>query len=158
MRKGETMALANMTQAETDKYNREHCKHIADELHEYALGHLWKCDECGEVFNECDHEGWTDLDPCPLCHDEDARFEQQSVYDWLEDALSIESYTMDANGEYKGAEVCVTWGGPGIYVDTVRGMVNLYWWGDEAHYPLSDTAVGGLDEVLEEYFQMAKCG
>jgi hypothetical protein len=52
----------------------------------------------------------------------------------------------------------VAWGGPGIYVDTVRGMVNLYWWGDEAHYPLSGEAVAGLDEVLEEYFQMVKAG
>ena len=44
------MALAGMTQEQTNKENRDHCKRIAETLELYANGDAYKCPECGEVY------------------------------------------------------------------------------------------------------------
>ena len=156
------MTLANMTQEETNKRNREYCKYIADGLELIAYGQAYKCTECGEVI-DCEEyaeqeelydaitEG--DICTCPRCK-EKAEFEQMSIYEWLEDTLDIQ-YTINADMSYYAGRVMVTCGGPNIYVDTLYNAVRLFWWGDRAEYELSRTACDALDECLEELYQ---CG
>ena len=117
------MALANMTQAETNEYNRKHCMEIADRLDAIAHGDMYMCPECGE---------WNSLEEI------------------------ITEYIIGANDhEYRGCKICVAWGGPSIYIDTCRGEVALYWWGDNARYDLSTDAVNALDECMREFYE---CG
>ena len=150
------MALANMTQEETNKRNRETCAYIAHNLEMVASGQLVRCDECGEVFdlyNDVDEE-WEHGDACPHCGEE-CYPEQLSIYEWLDEALDI-TYTMSSDGEMLGACVMVACGGPNIYVNTHECEVQLFWWGDKASYPIHRDACDALDDALREYFEYAK--
>lgn len=153
------MTLANMTQAQTDRHNTEHCKSIADTLEMIAQGALYVCPECGEYVNINDHEDDADLFDaiytgdeirCPECA-EVTYLEQVSMYDWLGDALDYE-YTIGADRSYRGCRVMVAFGGPTIYVNTMTEQVELYWWCDRATYPISREAVNELDACMEELY------
>lgn len=70
-----------------------------------------------------------------------------SAFDYLQDALDIE-YIVNSKGEYLGARVLVAFGGPNIWIDTRRGMIDGYWWSDKASAQFTDNL--GLDDALSE--------
>ena len=125
----------------------EMCKGIAEELEKFAAGEMFKCEECGHIAEpgedgECENCGSTEL-------------EALGVYDWLEDVLDIE-YTISGRGEYLGARVMVTCGGPNIYVNTRAGRVELFWWGDRADWAIEPDAVEALDQIMCEEFEILR--
>jgi hypothetical protein len=69
-------------------------------------------------------------------------------FDWLADALDIQ-YIINSDRTFRSARVLVAFGGPNIWVDFSRGMVELWWGGDyaKAHF-YSDPM--GIEEALEE--------
>jgi len=73
--------------------------------------------------------------------------EPVSAFDYLQDALDIE-YIVNKDGGYLGARVLVAFGGPNIWVDTRRGVVDGVWWGERASAPFEDGI--GLDDALSE--------
>lgn len=70
-----------------------------------------------------------------------------SAFDYLQNALDIE-YIVNGKGEYLGARVLVAFGGPNIWVDTRRGIVEGAWWGKHATASFKDGL--GLDDALSE--------
>jgi len=154
------MALAGMTQEQTNEENRNHCKRIAEDLELYASGSAYKCPCCREVFDhddiaESEHEnaGGITCYTCPHCNEEieESDLEAVSLYDYFEDCLDIE-YRCDAQREYRSVQIMVTCGGPNIFIDTATKQVELYWWGDRASYPISYDAVDAVDAWAEEYW------
>lgn len=89
-------------------------------------------------------EGIVDPDWSP--EDNDNNADEPSAFDWLEGALDIE-YIVNSKREYLGARVLVAFGGPNIWVDTKRGVVEGYWWNEKATASFKDNI--GLDEALE---------
>lgn len=73
--------------------------------------------------------------------------ETVSAFDYLQNALDIE-YIVNGKGEYLGARVLVAFGGPNIWVDTRRGIVEGAWWGEHATASFEDSI--GLDDALSE--------
>lgn len=73
--------------------------------------------------------------------------EEMSAFDYLQDALDIE-YIVNGRGDYLGARVLVAFGGPNIWVDTRKGIVEGYWWSDKATTEFQDNI--GLNEALAE--------
>lgn len=73
--------------------------------------------------------------------------EYLSAFDYLQDALDIE-YIVNRDGKYLGARVLVAFGGPNIWIDTRRHMVDGYWWQEKASAPFQDEI--GLDDALAE--------
>ena len=73
--------------------------------------------------------------------------EVQTAYDYLQDVLDIQ-YIVNGKGEYLGARVLVAFGGPNIWVDTQRGIVEGFWWGDYATASFEDGM--DLDDALSE--------
>lgn len=153
------MALAGMTQEQTNQENREHCKRIAEEVEAYASGEYYKCPECGELIqfddlDELEHDttdgGTCYVLPCG-CETTDEP-EQMSLYDCFADCYDIE-YRCGSDREYRSVRIMVACGGPNIYIDTASKRVELYWWTDRADYPLSYTAVEAIDEWAEEYWR-----
>ena len=145
------MALANMTQEETNKYNREHCKAIADTLEAITDGRLYKCPECGEyvednnLFCECGC-------PVDLIGTEDSDgWEMVTFYDYFENALDVD-YITNSKKEYKACRIMIAFGGPNIYVNTWEKQVELHWWTDHASFYLSNDTCDAIDEWAEEYF------
>lgn len=102
---------------------RAQCKRIADEIGtgNYDMGD-WELEEWGG--------------PC-AAH-------------YLSDALDME-YTVSSRGDYLGSRVCVTFGGPNIYIDTRNRKVQGYWGGDYVERSYSRDALG-LDDYLEDTF------
>lgn len=82
-----------------------------------------------------------------LDENENEDSERFTAFDYLQDCLDIE-YIVSSSGEYRGARVLVAFGGPNIWVDTKRGIVEGAWWGDHATASFTDNI--GLDEALEE--------
>lgn len=75
-----------------------------------------------------------------------------SAYDWLEDALDI-IYSVDADRSYRGARVCIGYGGPNVWVDTNTNALEVYWGGRATRY-LPSQFIDYLDEALEELWNM----
>jgi len=63
----------------------------------------------------------------------------------LEDALDIE-YIISSTGEYLGARVLVTCGGPTIWVNTRTNTIEGTWWSDS--YDLAFEDPFGIDDYL----------
>lgn len=146
------MALANMTQEETNKYNWEHCKRIAEDLEEYASGNIYRCPECGQHCNmEEENENGDTIYKCSCGCITEYEPEQLTLYDWAEDILDIE-YRCNSRKEYRSARILVACGGPNIYIDTASERVELYWWTDRASYDIGRDTAAALDEWAEEYF------
>ncbi len=148
------MALANMTQEETNQHNRNHCKSIAETLEEYVNGEVFRCPECGEhcSMEEVENENGDTVYKCSCGCISEYEPEQMSVWDWAEDILDIE-YRVDSYKELRSVQIMVAFGGPNIYVDTATKSVELYWWGDRASYPISYDAAAALDDWADEYWR-----
>lgn len=149
--------LANHTQEQTDRENREHCRRIAEEIELIAAGNAVRCPVCGE-FVELDEgrendDGGT-LHTCPECGAEYAEddAEPASLYDYFADALDIEYTVGSREHDFRGVRIMVACGGPNIYVDSMARAVKLYWWTDRAEYPLLSEAVEALEEFGEELY------
>ena len=72
------------------------------------------------------------------------------AFDYLQDALDIE-YIVNSKREYLGARVLVAFGGPNIWIDTRRGIVEGFWWGDYAKATFKDNI--DLNDALETLWQ-----
>lgn len=72
--------------------------------------------------------------------------EPYTAYDYLEEALDIQ-YIVNSDRSYRGARVLVCFGGPNVWVDTERMMVDGTWWMDT--YSATFTDELGLDEALQ---------
>lgn len=70
---------------------------------------------------------------------------------WLDDVLEIRRlYTQD--GDFHGARILVTFGGPNIWIDTFRQCVEGYWWQDraESFYRWDEMGLHGYLEAAGE--------
>lgn len=152
------MALAGMTQEQTNKENRDHCKRIVENLELYASGCAYKCPECGEVYEIDEDHGFTQINngthyKCPCCKEEifESDLEAVGIWDYMSDVLDVE-FSVSNKKEYRSVRIMVACGGPNIFIDTASKEVELYWWTDSASYPLSSDAVDAIDEWAEEYW------
>lgn len=132
----------------TDTYteNRNHCKHIAEELEAYYNGYMWKCDDCGEVF-------YAEEEPeiCPSC-EEETNFENLSLWDWYAETDFYDmEYHISGDGTLRGVTLMVACGGPNIYINTKACEVQLYWWTDKASYPIDRAVCEEIDNIAGEY-------
>jgi hypothetical protein len=74
-------------------------------------------------------------------------YDEPCAADYLADALDIE-YIISSAGEYLGARVLVTFGGPNIWINTRTGTVEGAWWMDRFNASFTDGL--GLDDFLSE--------
>ena len=80
---------------------------------------------------------------------EDEEPRQETASDWMESVYDIEWITYQ-DKTYKSARLMVAGGGPSIWVNLQRNVVQGYWWGDYCEHHFSDQI--GLDQYLEEIF------
>ena len=72
-----------------------------------------------------------------------------TAHEWCEDVYDIEWITHQ-DKTYKSARLMVAGGGPNIWVNLQRKVVQGYWWGDYCEHHFTDNL--GLDEYLEEMY------
>ena len=80
---------------------------------------------------------------------EDITAGKEDANEWMEDVYDIEWITYQGK-TYKSARLMVAGGGPSIWVNLQRNVVQGYWWGDYCEHHFSDQI--GLDEYLQEIF------
>ena len=133
--------------------NRKHCENIAKDLEAYASGNLYRCPECGEVI-EWDNDQYNEETVAYTCQECDTTFEEHelealSLYDYFEDCYDIE-YRVGSDRQLRSVQVMVACGGPNIYIDTASRAVELYWWGNNASYPIDSDVCDEIDYYFEE--------
>lgn len=125
--------------------NTANCKSIVDDLESIVNVELFT-DENGDLY---------DLKKIDKCvqdeYIERMELEEYSLYDYFEDVLDIK-YLVDSQREYAGIELLVAFGGPNIYVSTISGKVELFWWGDYASWNIPGYVQDALNEFGEELF------
>ena len=75
--------------------------------------------------------------------------EPYTAFDYLAEALDIH-WILNNDRTYRGARVLVAFGGPNIWIDTSKNIIEGYWWGDYAKCSFDDNI--GLDDCLAELF------
>lgn len=148
----ESNVIEGATQPKQRDENRDQCKSISDDLDKYVDGIVHTCPDCQSKIEIPETVG--DKFKCPCCGEvhEIEEFEQLGLYDYFDgDVLDID-FTVNYQKEYKAVRICVAWGGPSIYIDTLSGNVELYWWTERASYRLRSDVIDALDEWAEEYF------
>jgi hypothetical protein len=76
---------------------------------------------------------------------------EYTLYDYFEDALDIE-FRISSRKELQSVEICVTCGGPNIYIDTKTKAVELYWGNTHCDMPLSRAATEVINGYAEELY------
>ena len=119
------------------------CQWIVEKLEALASGKLYD-EETGEFVDDEGQQGsFTELD--------DNRY--TDLYNYIADNLGIRITTSLEGSEYYGAEICVAWGGPNIYIETSDSYVRGYWGSDRAEVPLSYSARDKIDDIIDEWRQ-----
>ena len=125
----------------------QHCKAIADELLKVVNGELYTTEDGDEIDT-------ARIDPSVLDeYLERMEAEPVTMWEYFSDCLDVD-YLIDSNFDYKGVRVLVTCGGPNIYVSTITGKVELYWWTDRGEFYLEREVIDSIDEVFSEYYEM----
>lgn len=126
---------------ETETENEEEENTMMSELKKYVDGirdelkALYELDITDEERDEREENG----EPC-------------SLYDYFSDVLDIE-YTIDSRGEYLGARVYVTLGGPNVWIDTREGYVKGAWGTDRKESWIPSEINGEIDDIFREYYE-----
>ena len=76
--------------------------------------------------------------------------QEGDVFDFIDDVLDIR-FILNSKREYVGAELCVAFGGPTIWVDLVNRQVKGYWW-DEQWVRSYDHDNLGLEDVVSDLY------
>ena len=77
--------------------------------------------------------------------------EAYDLYSYFNDALDIE-YTIDSRGEYLGAKIYVTLGGPNIWIDTREGYVKGAWGTEREESWIPSEICDEINSIFEEYY------
>lgn len=131
------------------KENQEHCKYIAENFEKYTSDDYIRCNDCCELIPQ-------DSDKCPDCGaeiDSDDKHYLDAI-DYLEDCLDVQAIRngLDRDAEIIGARILVAWGGPNIWVDTLRGVVTLDWWTDHSECYIDRAACDEFNDQLNSYW------
>ena len=79
------------------------------------------------------------------------RGDNADLWDYFRDVLDVE-YRVSSRGEYRGAYIWVTLGGPNIYIDTFAGVIRGAWGSDRDEVWLPSEICAEIDAIFEEYF------
>lgn len=112
-------------------------------------------DELETVYNGdmvADEDGCVDGTDYGLCEGDSVDF--WSFFTEPSNEVYDVAYTVGGDGEYRGVRLMVACGGPNIYIDTNRGIVEGCWWTDHAESWLPSEVCEEIDLVWSDFYQM----
>ena len=97
------------------------------------------CTECGAVLGKSSF--------CSEC--EIRNPDTLSGSDYISDVLDV-NWVLDFDRNFKGARLLVAFGGPNIWIDTSKQMVEGHWWGGSftAYYSRDEMDINGTCSEL----------
>lgn len=115
-----------------------------------------------ELYDYCDHiakEIFALYDGLDISDDEREEMEQNgeatSLYDYFDNALDI-AYTIGSDMGFRSVRIAVTLGGPNVYVDTGRGVVEGFCGTEHAERWLPSEICEEINSIFEEMFSLAR--
>ena len=79
--------------------------------------------------------------------------EEGTAMDYLSDVLDIH-YVVTSDRQYRSARVCIAFGGPTAWINTRTGQLEVTWWSEPVYRNLPGDFIDGLDDALEELWEM----
>lgn len=128
-----------MTEYTTDSQLNANCFSIAEELEAHANSRAYTDEDGDVVILDGDDEPTDEM-------------EYRGLYDFINDALDVE-ITRGLSGDYRGAKLYMTVGGPTIWVDTQTGFVEGRWATDSCSKWVDSDAIDELNEAIEELIE-----
>jgi len=89
---------------------------------------------------------WVEVIEGAIDYDETDGYED--IFDYLAQSFLDITYTVSGDGRLLGAEVLVAFGGPTIYINTMRGAVEGFWGTERLSMSYNDT-IGLEDWIIE---------
>lgn len=86
-------------------------------------------------------------------NDEDSPYDEAGGMDYLQDVLDIQ-YVVSGDRTYRGARICIAFGGPTAWINTMTSQLEVAWWSATEYRELPREFVSGLDTALEELWEM----
>ena len=109
------------------------------------------CESIRTELEELYNNDWTD-------EERDQRQEDGEpcdLYDYFSDALDVE-YTISSKGDFLGASIWVTIGGPSIWIDTRENEIKGRWGSDAVNIWLPSEISNEIDNIFEEQYNCIK--
>ena len=79
--------------------------------------------------------------------------QELGAYDYLEGILDIQ-YIVNSDRTYRGARVCIAFGGPTAWINTQSGQLEVAWWSAPEYRRLPGDFIDALDDALSELWDM----
>lgn len=128
-----------MTEYTTNTHLAASCNLIAEGIEAHANSRAYT-DENGDiVILDSDDEPTDEM-------------EYRGMYDFINDAIDIE-VIQGLSGDYLGAKLYMTVGGPTIWVYTQTGFVEGRWATDSCSKWVDSDAIDALNEAIEELIE-----
>ena len=135
--------------------NRDLIKKYADEIEAYTSGDLYRCFDCGKMFNAAEAEDEDCRIFCPHCKKEQNKqqMEQITISDYSEN-ISNYDYLIDSKFNYLGVKIYLIISNSNIWVDTQKQSLFLHWDGKKEKYMLSGDACDEIDDYFNEIYNL----
>ena len=78
-----------------------------------------------------------------------------NMYDYFNDVLDVE-YTISSRGDYLGAHIWITLGGPNIWIDTRYNKIKGRWGTDSVDVWLPSEISNEIDSIFEEFYNCTR--
>jgi len=127
-----------------NQHLKNHVKAIADDMH----------NGIEEQFCDCCSEFQPDCEVCPTCEVPTTKLQMDGMT-YLQDALDINYLVSSDLKVMQGARILVAFGGPNIWVDTTKGLVEGYWGGDSATASFHEDPMG-VEMAASDLFWSAR--
>ena len=129
-----------MTEYSTYSHLNETCTSIAEEIEAHANSRAYTDEDGNVVILDSDDEPTDEM-------------EYRGLYDFISEAFDVE-ITRSLSGDYRGAKLYMTVGGPAIWVDTQNGTVEGRLFGcDSCSKWVDSDAIDALNEAIEELIE-----
>lgn len=128
-----------MNEYNTDSHLNAICTIIAEELEAHANGRAYTDEDGNLVILDSDDEPTDDM-------------EYRGLYDLISDAFDVK-ITRGLSGDYRGAKLYMTVGGPAIWIDTQTGFVEGRSVGYSCSKWVDSDAIDALNEEIEELIE-----
>ena len=79
--------------------------------------------------------------------------EEGTAMDYLSDVLDIQ-YLVSSGRQYRAARICIAFGGPTAWINTQTSQLEVAWWSATEYRDLPREFVEGLDDAIEELWEM----
>ena len=125
---------------DTKEELKEMCQNMANRLRMFLDDMLYDTESGDMVFRSSLPDDYDENRYCDLEY-------------YLDDNYGVKCITELSTKDLYGAEICMAWGGPNVYIETRDSYVRGYWGSDVVEVPLSYEVSDRINDFVEEWME-----